>query len=130
MAVSYAIKASGSGLFNPVAVPGNWFEFDVIVQSAGGDYPTGGYAFGIAQIQTLSGGAYSALEAVAVVQHWQTLAGGGTVAFLAAWNSTTNKVQAYGMAAAAGVGTGLTEITANDAALAAGMGCILRVKVY
>jgi hypothetical protein len=130
MAVSYAIKASGSGLFNPVAVPGGWFEFDVIVQSAGGDYPTGGYAFGIAQIQTLSGGAYSALEAVSVAQHWQTLAGGGTTAFLAAWNSTTNKVQAYGMVTSGVTGSAFAEATANDAGLAAGMGCILRVKVY
>lgn len=130
MAATYSIKASGSGLFNPVAVPGSWFEADVVVATAGADYPTGGYAFGLAQLQSITGNAYSAIEAVAVAQHWQTLAGGGTTAFLAVWNSTTNKVQAYGMGASAVVGVALVEATANDAALAAGMGCILRVKFY
>jgi hypothetical protein len=130
MAASYAFRPSAAGEFNPVHVPGSAFSALVEITSAGGDYPTGGYAFGIAQLQTLSGGAYSAITDVDVVNHWVNKAGGGTTAALAAYDRVNNKVQAFGMAAAAGVGTLLTELTANDAALASGFTCTLRVWFY
>jgi hypothetical protein len=121
-----AVRAPGEG-FNAWKVPGAYF--DAIVEiTAAADYPTGGYAFGIAQLNTLTGGAFSLLESVDVINPW-TSAAATTQVFLAAFDKTNNKVQAFGMAAAVGVGTGFSEATANDAALN-GKTCSLRVRAH
>lgn len=129
MAASYAVRPGFVGV-NAAKVPGSFFDALIEITSAGADYPTGGYAFGIANLNSLFGGAYSTIESVEVANHWVNRAGGGTTAALAAFDRVNNKVQAFGMAAAAGVGTMLTELTANDAALAAGFTCTLRVRFY
>lgn len=128
MAATYAVRASGVGSVHPEKVPGSFFDA-LIEITADASYAAGGYAFGITQLQTLFGGAYSAIDSVEVVNHWGTSAGGGTTAFLAFYAKGTAKVQAFGMAAAAGVGTGFTEVTTNDAALS-GLTCTLRVRFY
>jgi hypothetical protein len=110
-------------------VPGSSFE-DIIEVTAGtADYTAGGYAFGNAQLQTMYGGAYSTILSVDVVDHWRTAAGGGTTCFIAVYDSVNGKVQAYGMAAAAGVSTGLTEV-ANATANLNGLRCSLRVRFF
>lgn len=129
MAASYKYRPAGEGV-HPEKVPGAYLDAIIEISSGGADYPTGGYAFGISQLNTLSGGAYSMIESVEVVNHWQAIAGGGTTFFLATYDRVNAKVQASGMAAAAGVGTGFTEITANDAALASGFTCSLRVRFH
>ena len=129
MAASYAFRPGFVGV-NAVKVPGAFYDALIEITSAGADYPTGGYAFSVSNLNTLTGGAYSTIESVEVVNHWVNRAGGGTTAALAAFDRVNNKVQAFGMAAAAGVGTMLTELTANDAALAAGFTCTLRVRFY
>jgi hypothetical protein len=108
-------------------VPG-WTNEDIIEVTAGTtDYTAGGYAFGNAQLQTMYGGAYSTLVSVDVVDHWRTAAGGGTSCFVAVYDSVNQKVQAYGMNAAAGVSNPLTEV-ANGAAAMNGLRCSLRVR--
>ena len=110
-------------------VPGAFFEDIVEITAGTTDYTAGGYLFGNAQLQTLYGGAYSTLVSVDVVDHWRTAAGGGTVAFLAVYDAVNQKVQAYGMAAAAGVGTGFTEVQNADAALN-GLRCSIRIRFF
>lgn len=108
-------------------VPG-WQNEDIIEITAGtGDYLAGGYLFGNAQLQTLYGGAYSTLTSVDVVDHWRTAAGGGTVSFLAVYDSVNQKIQAYGPSAA--VATGFTEI-ANANANLNGLRCSIRIRFF
>lgn len=128
MAATFAFRAAGSGSFNPVAVPGAFFDALVEVSSGTADYPTGGYPFSITQLSALGGGAYSVIESVEVVNNWCLTAGGTTTnMFVAVFDRVNNKVQAFGMAAAAGVSTGLTEIAANSANLNSRT-CTLRVR--
>lgn len=130
MAATYAARASGVGSFNPVAVPGSFFDAIIEITSGTADYATGGYAFGVAQLQTLFGGAYSAIESVEVVNHWMATGGGTTTQlFIAVYDKVNQKVQAFGMAAAAGVSTGLTECGAASANMNART-CSLRVRFY
>lgn len=126
MAATLAFRAGGEG-FNAPKVPGSYLDALVEVTAGAGDYLAGGYAVGVTQLQTLTGGAGSLIESVEVADHWRTAAGGGTTAFLAVWDAVNGKVQAYGMAAAAGVSTGLTEI-ANANANLNGLRCTLRVR--
>ena len=127
---TYALQTSGSGLFNPVTVPGSFFEVLVNVFSGTADYTTGGYAFGLPQLQTITGGAYSVIESVDVVNNWGLTAGGTTTnMFIALYDNVNKKVQAFGMAAAAGVSTGLTEIAASSANLNSRY-CTLRVRFF
>lgn len=129
MAATFAPRASqsSSNVVHTNIVPGSWFE-DIIEITAGtADYAAGGYAFSATQLQTMYGGAYSTLLSVDVVDHWRTAAGGGTVSFLAVYDSVNQKIQAYGMAAAAGVSTGFTEV-ANGTANMNGLRCSIRVR--
>lgn len=131
MAATFSVRPSqgSSDVVHTNTVPGSVFE-DIIEITAGtADYPTGGYAFGIAQLQTLYGGAYSSILSVDVVDHWRTAAGGGAVAYLAVYDSVNGKVQAYGMAAAAGVGTAFAENSAAGPGLN-GLRCSLRVRFF
>jgi hypothetical protein len=106
-----------------------YFEDTIEVTAGTGDYLAGGYLFSNTQLQALYGGAYSTLVSVGIEDHWRTKAGGGTIAFLAVWDNVNEKVQAYGMAAAAGVSTGFTEI-ANASANINGLVCSLRIRFY
>jgi hypothetical protein len=128
MAASFATRPPGEGV-NPWKVPGAYFDAIVEVTAGTADYAAGGYAFGITQLNTLTGGAFSMVESVDVADHWRTAAGGGTSAFLAVWDAINNKVQAYGMNAAAGVSNPLTEI-ANANANLNGLRCSLRVRAH
>jgi hypothetical protein len=110
-------------------VPGAYFEDIVEITAGTGDYTAGGYLFSNAQLQTMYGGSYSTLVSVDVVDHWRTAAGGGVTSFLAVWDNVNKKVQAYGMAAAAGVGTGFTEVQNADAALN-GLVCSIRIRFF
>lgn len=126
MAATFAFRAAGEG-FNPAKVPGGYPDALVEVTAGTADYAAGGYAFGLTQLQAITGGQGELIESVEVADHWRTAAGGGTTSYLAVWDAVNGKVQAYGMAAAAGVSTGLTEI-ANAAAGLNGLRCTLRVR--
>lgn len=130
MAATFAARASGVGSVHPEKVPGSFFDAIIEVTSGTADYPTGGYAFGVAQLQTIFGGAYSAIESVEVVNNWMATGGGTTTnLFVAVYDKVNAKVQAFGMAAAAGVSTGLTEVAASSANMN-GRTCSLRVRFY
>ena len=108
-------------------VPGAYFE-DIIEVTAGtADYAAGGYAFGNSQLQTMYGGAYSTLISVDVVDHWRTAAGGGTSSFVAVYDAVNQKIQAYGMNAAAGVSNALTEV-ANGTTNMNGLRCSIKIR--
>lgn len=110
-------------------VPGAFFEDIVEITAGTADYAAGGYLFNSASLVSMYGGAYSTLVSVDVVDHWRTAAGGGTVSFLAVYDAVNQKIQAYGMAAAAGVSTGLTEV-ANGTANMNGLRCSIRIRFY
>lgn len=128
MAASFATRAPGEG-FNAWKVPGAYFDAIVEVTAGTADYSAGGYAFGVTQLNTLTGGAFTLVESVDVVDHWRTAAGGGTSAYLAVWDAVNGKVQAYGMNAAAGAGNALTEVPNGQATLN-GLRCSLRVRAH
>lgn len=108
-------------------VPGGCFEDIVEITAGAGDYLAGGYAFSTTQLQTMYGGAYSTLLSVDVVDHWRTAAGGGTSSFVAVYDRVNQKIQAYGMNAAAGAGNPLTEIPNATAGLN-GLVCSIRIR--
>lgn len=126
MAATFTLRAGGEG-FHSSKVPGAYYDDLVEITAGTTDYTAGGYLFTMAQLQTANGNAGLLIESVEVADHWRTAAGGGTTAFLAVWDAVNNKVQAYGMAAAAGVGTGLTEAS-NGAPAMTGLRCTLRVR--
>lgn len=120
MAATFAFRASGVGSFQPVTPPGSFF--DALVEVTGdGSYPTGGYPFGVTQLQAMSGGAYSAIESVEVVNPWTS----GTQGAVAAYNKTTGKIQAFGGTPASGT---IPESAA--ASVFTSMVCTLRVRFY
>ena len=128
MAATYSARASGAGSVHPEKVPGAFFDALIEITSGTTDYTTGGYAFGITQLQNIFGGAYSTIESVEVVNHWMATGGGTTTnLFVAVYDKVNGKVQAFGMAAAAGVSTGLTECAASAAGMNART-CTLRVR--
>lgn len=130
MAASFSTRASlVPSQQHTNVVPGVYFEDIVEITAGSTDYAAGGYLFGNAQLQTLYGGAYSTLVSVDVVDHWRTAAGGGTSAFLAVYDSVNQKIQAYGMNAAAGVSNPLTEV-ANAAAAMNGLRCSIRIRFF
>ena len=131
MAATFSVRPSqsSSNVVHTNTVPGSCFE-DIIEITAGtGDYLAGGYTFGTSQLNTLYGGAYSTILSVDVIDHWRTAAGGGTSTFIAVYDSVNQKVQAYGMNAAAGAGNALTEIPNATAGLN-GLRCSLRVRFF
>jgi hypothetical protein len=130
MAATFSTRASlvPSQLHTNV-IPGAFFEDIVEITAGTTDYTAGGYAFGNAQLQTLYGGAYSTLVSVDVVDNWRTAAGGGTSCFVATYDAVNQKVQAYGMNAAAGVSNALTEV-ANGTANMNGLRCSIRIRFF
>lgn len=122
MAATFAFRASGVGSFQPVTPPGAFF--DALVQVTGdSSYPAGGYAFGVAQLQAMTGGAYSAIESVEVVNPWDS----GTTSFTAVYIASTGKVAARAQAVA-GAATALVDVTA--ATNLSTFTCTLRVRFY
>jgi len=123
MAASFATRAPGEG-FNAWKVPGSYF--DAIVQVTGdSSYPTGGYAFGATQLNTLTGGAFSMIESVEVVGPW---ASSTPTLFSAYYNVSTGKVQAFGTGATAGAAVAYLEVTA--ATNLSTFTCSLRVRAH
>jgi hypothetical protein len=89
-------------------VPGHLYE--TIVELTGDtSYPTGGYPFGIAQIQALFS-AYMSIDSVDVV-NVGALGQPATTCYLAGYDRTAQKVQFYG--GAAGSGAVFAEVTAT-----------------
>lgn len=122
MAATFAFRASGVGSFQPVTPPGAYL--DALVEVTGdASYPAGGYAFGVAQLQTLGGGAYSAIESVEVVNPWDS----GTTSFTAVYIKSTGKVAARAQAVA-GAATALVDVTATTNLST--FTCTLRVRFY
>lgn len=122
MAATFAVRASGVGSVHPEKIPGSFF--DAIIQVTGdSSYPAGGYAFGIAQLSSLFGGAYSAIESVEVVNPWDS----GTTSFTAVWINSTGKVAARAQAVA-GAATALVDVTAGTNLST--FTCSLRVRFY
>jgi hypothetical protein len=129
MAATFATRAPGEGV-NAWKVPGAYFDAIVEITSGTTDYPTGGYAFGVAQLNTLTGGAFSMIESVDVINPWMASGGATTTnLFVAVYDKVNQKVQSFGMAAAAGVSTGLTECAAANANMNART-CSLRVRAH
>ena len=127
MAATYAVRASGVGSVHPEKVPGSFFDALIEITAGTTDYAAGGYAFGVTQLQAIFGGSYSAIESVEVVNHWNTAA--GTSAYMAWYDKVNQKVQAFGMNAAAGAGNALTEVPNGNAGMNAHV-CTLRVRFY
>ena len=121
MAATFAVRAPGEG-FNAWKVPGAYF--DAIVQVTGdSSYPAGGYAFGVTQLQTLTGNAFSLIESVDVVNPWDS----GTTSFMAVWNNATNKIMARAQAVAGGA-TAQVDVTATTNLST--FTCSLRVRAH
>ena len=81
--------------------PGEYF--DMIIEMTGdSSYPTGGYPFGIAQLQTLFGGAYNGIAFVDIANAAAPAGQPATTAYLANYDRVAQKVQLFGSAAVAG----------------------------
>ena len=130
MSASFAFRASGTGTFNPVSVPGSFFEALVEV-TADNSYPltaTSGYPFGIAQLNTLSGGAYSAIDSVDIVNHWtDNAAGSAAKCFVATFDKAHGSLRAFG---SNGAGPATLLEVANAASTINGLVCTVRVRFY
>lgn len=109
MAATFAPRASlvPSQLHTNV-VPGVYFR-DYIQVTGDTSYPTGGYPFGSAQLQTMYGGAYSTLVSVAVVNPWLSSTPTG---FTAYYNQATGKIGALAAPAVSGPAVAMVDVTA------------------
>jgi hypothetical protein len=121
MAATFAFRASQAGRFHSDAIPGA-FDEALVEMTADSNYPAGGYPFGTAQLQALSGGAFSTLESVEVVNPVFVSNTGVPQNFLAAWDKVNGKVHILSLAAAPAVELA----TASGAA--AGFTCTLKVR--
>jgi hypothetical protein len=82
-------------------VPGAYKEIVITITDT--SYSTGGDAFGLTQLNTLVPALF--IYDIAVINPWTT----GVTSAIAAYNTATGKLQAFGTAVSA---TGLTEIAA------------------
>lgn len=121
MAATLAFRASLSGAFHANREPGA-FQDALVEMTGDSSYPTGGYPFTIAQLQSVGGGAFSAIESVEIVNPWTSTT---PTTFIAAWVKSTNKVAAL-VQATAGAATAQVEITA--ATNLTTFTCTLRVR--
>lgn len=122
MAATFATRAPGEG-FNAWKVPGAYFDALVEV-TADNSYPAGGYLFTTTQLQTLTGGAFSMIESVEVVNPWDN----GTTSFTAVWIKSTNKVAARATPTPSGAAIAMVDVTA--ATSLTGFVCTLRVRAH
>lgn len=119
MAATFAVRASGAGSFHAEKVPGSFY--DALIEVTGDATPGSGYAFGLAQLQTLFGGAYSVLESVEVANNWFNPT--GPVAAVAVWDNTNGKIYGF-VQGTAGAANLMIPTTASLAAAK----CTLRVR--
>lgn len=120
MAATFAYRAAGSGSFNAAKVPGSFL--DALIEVTGdSSYPTGGYPFGIAQLQALAGGAYSTIESVEVVNPWDS----GTTSYMAVYIKSTAKVAARAQAVA---GAAVAQVDVTATTNLSTFTCTLRVR--
>jgi len=121
MAATLAARAPGEGQ-NPWKVPGAYF--DAIVEVTGDNsYPAGGYPVTITQINTLTGGAFTMIESVDVVNPWDST----TTSFMAVWIKSTSKVAARAQAVA-GAATAQVDVTATTNLTT--FTCSLRIRAH
>src|SRR5215471_195211 len=124
MAATFATRAPGEG-FNAWKVPGAYF--DAIVEiTADNSYPltaTNGYPFGVTQLNTLTGGAFSLIESVEVVNGWINTSTGAQAFAVAAFDKVHSTVRAYGSNGAA---PALLQELSNAATTLNGLTCSLR----
>lgn len=121
MAATFAMRAPGEG-FNPWKVPGAYF--DGIVEVTGdASYPAGGYLFTATQLNALTGGAFSLVESVDVVNPWDST----TTSFMAVWIKSTQKIAARAQAVA-GAATAQVDVTATTNLST--FTCSLRVRAH
>lgn len=107
MSASISVRASGVGSVHPEKVPGAFV--DALIEITGdSSYPAGGYPFGIAQLQTLFGGAYSSVESIEVVNPWDS----STTSYMAVYIKSTGKVAARAQAVA-GAAVAQVDVTAT-----------------
>lgn len=101
MAATFAAVADLSDSIITPKVPGA--IFDCIIEMTGdASYPTGGYPFGIPQLQAIFGGAYSAIAFVDIANAAAMVGQPATTAYLANYDRVSGKVQLFGSAAVAG----------------------------
>lgn len=121
MAATIAFRAPGEGV-NAYKVPGAYF--DALVEITGdSSYPAGGYPFGVTQLNTLGGGAFSMIESIEVVNPWDS----GTTSFMAVYIKSTGKVAARAQAVA-GAATAQVDVTATTNLST--FTCTLRVRFH
>ena len=128
MSASYATRAPGEG-FNAWKVPGAYFDAIVEV-TADNSYPltaTQGYPFGISQLNTLTGGSFSLIESVDVVNPWMSTSTGAQSCALASYDKVHGSVRAYGSNGAA---PALLQEIPNAASTLNGLVCSLRVRAH
>lgn len=101
MAATFASVADLTDSIVTPKIPGSYF--DCIIEMTGdSSYPTGGYPFGIAQLQTLFGGAYNGIAFVDIANAAAMVGQPATTAYLANYDRVSGKVQLFGSAAVAG----------------------------
>jgi hypothetical protein len=121
MSATLATRAPGEG-FNAWKVPGAYF--DAIVEVTGdASYPAGGYPITPALISTLTGGSFSMIESVDVVNPWDST----TTSFMAVWIKSTGKVAARAQAVA-GAATAQVDVTATTNLST--FTCSLRIRAH
>lgn len=109
MAATFAPRASlVPSQVHTNTVPGSCME-DWINITGDNSYPAGGYPFGVAQLQSLYGGAYSTLLSVEISNPWLSATPTG---FNAYWNQATGKVGAMAQAVA-GAAVAQVDVTAT-----------------
>jgi hypothetical protein len=129
MAATIAVRAPGEG-FNAWKIPGAYF--DAIVEITGdASYPltaTSGYPFGVTQLNTLTGGAFSLIESVDVINNWtDNAAGAAAKCFVANYDKTHQSVRAFG---SNGAGPATLLEVANAANTVQNLTCSLRVRAH
>jgi hypothetical protein len=104
MSASFAFRAAGDGSFNPVKVPGTFY--DAIVQmTADNSYPAGGYPLAVANLP--AGGAYSVIESVEVANPvFYNATTGVPSAFVPSWDNINKTVRIVSLATDAELATG------------------------
>lgn len=128
MAATFATRAPGEG-FNSWKVPGAYFDAIVEV-TADNSYPltaTNGYPFTTSQLNTMTGGAFTMIESVDVVNGWINTAAGAQAFAVAAFDKVHSTVRAYGSNGAA---PALLQELPNAAATLNGLTCSLRVRAH
>lgn len=108
MAATYAAQARGEG-FHADLVPGAYKQINITV-TGDSSYPTGGYAFGLAQLQGVVPA--QELNQVEVGNDWFDTSASPKQAFAAVWDNANQKILAMAQATA-GAANPLVDVTAT-----------------